>query len=273
MFLKHPYRNPVIGWEDEIRGLSTEDALAFYRRYYAPNNAVLIIAGDVTVDEVRRLAERYYGPIPARAVPPRVRSVEPEQETARRVELRSAEVRQPGWSRRYLAPSLNRGETKHAYALQLAAEIMGGGPTSRLYRALVVDRKVATSASAWYNANAFDLGEFGVYGVPRQGIDMGKLEEAFDAELRGLLERGIDANELARAKKSLVASSVYARDGLRSGPNIIGRALTTGRTIEDVESWPERIQAVTAEEVNAAIRAVLVDKRSVTSVLLPGPAS
>jgi zinc protease len=273
MYLKHPYRNPVIGWEDEIKRLSTEDALAFYRTYYAPNNAILIIAGDIKVADVRRLAERYYAPIPSRPIPPRVRSVEPEQEAARRVELRSAEVRQPGWSRRYLAPSLNRGETRHAYALQIAAEVLGGGPTSRLYKALVVERKVATSANAWYTANAFDLSEFGFGVVPRQGTEMAKLEEAMDAELRRLLDQGIDATEVATAKKTLAASAIYARDSLRSGPNVIGRALATGRTVEEVESWPERIQAVTVEDVNVAIRAILNDRRSVTSLLLPGPAS
>jgi zinc protease len=273
MYLKHPYRIPVIGWPDEIKRLATEDALRFYRTYYAPNNAILIVAGDVAAAEVRRLAELYYGPIPARTVPPRVRSPEPEQDTARRVELRSAEVKQPYWSRRYLAPSFNRGESRHAYALQVAAEILGGGATGRLYRELVVDKKLATSASAWSSPNAFDLGEFGVGASPRPGVEVAALEGALVAVLRRLTEGGIDAAELASAKKTLVASAVYARDGLRAGPNIIGRALATGGTIEQVESWPERIQAVTVEEVNAAVRAVLLDKRSVTSVLLPEPPS
>jgi zinc protease len=277
LYQKHPYRIPVIGWEDEIRKLGTADALDFYRTYYAPNNAILIIAGDTTADEVRRLAERYYGPIESRAIPPRTRSPEPEQETARRVELKSAEVRQPGWSRRYLAPSMNRGlnqgETKHAYALQIAAEFLGGGPTSRLYKALVVDQKVATSAGAWYSASAFDLGEFGFSATPRQGVDMAKLEAALDAEIRAVLEKGITPTDLESSKKTLAASAIYARDSLRAGPNIFGRALTTGRTIEEVEAWPDRVKAVTVEDVNAALRAVLSERRSVTSVLLPGPAS
>jgi zinc protease len=273
MYLKHPYRIPVIGWPDEIKKLTTQDALDFYRTYYAPNNAILIVAGDVSAAEVRRLAELYYGPIPARAIPERVRSPEPEQETARRVELRSAEVKQPSWSRRYLAPSLNRGDIRHVYALQVAAEILGGGPTSRLYRELVVGKKLATSTSAWSSPNAFDLSEFGVGASPRPGVEVAALEGALAAELRRLAENGIDAAELASAKKTLVASATYARDGLRAGPNIFGRSLTTGGTIEQVESWPERIQAVTIDEVNAAVRAVLVDKRSVTSVLLPDPPS
>jgi zinc protease len=149
------------------------------------------------------------------------------------------------------------------------AEILGGGPTSRLYRALIVESKVAASAGAWYSSSALDLGSFVFSASPRPGGKIETVEAAMAAEIKRLLDDGVTDDELARAKKSLRAGAIYVRDSLRAGPNIIGRALTTGRTIADVESWPERIGAVTLEQVNAAARAVLRDEKSVTSVLLP----
>jgi len=145
LYLNHPYRVPVIGWEHEIRSLSTETALAFYRRWYAPNNAVLVVAGDVDADEVRRLAEKYYGKVPAGEVLERVRPTEPPQYAARRVTLENARVRQPSLSISYLAPAHNSPGGEHAYALQVLDQILGGGATSRLYRSLVVEQGLAAS--------------------------------------------------------------------------------------------------------------------------------
>ncbi len=273
LYLNHPYRVPVIGWRSELEKLTTADAIAFYRRHYAPNNAILIIAGDVTADEIRPLAEKYYGPIPARPLAPRARAVEPDQRAARRVVLKSAQVRQPSWSRTYLAPSYTTGAAGEAYALQVLAEILGGGATSRLYRALVVDQGVAASASAWYSADGLDSSEFGFSASPRPGTGIDAVETAMVAQIGRLLSAGVTTGEVARAKRSLLAGAIYVRDSLRAGPNIFGRALTSGRTIEDVESWPERIDAVTAERVDAAARAVFRDNKSVTSVLLPDSTS
>ncbi len=185
--------------------------------------------------------------------------------------LKSPLVRQPSWSRTFIAPSSNTARNGEAGALQVLAEILGGGPTSRLYRALIVDSKVAASAGAWYSAGALDLGSFGLNFSPRPGGEIEKVEAAMAAEIKRLLTDGVTEEEVARAKKSLRAGAIYVRDSLGAGPNIIGRALTTGRTIGDVESWPERIGAVTREQVDAAARAVLQDKKSVTSVLLPEP--
>jgi len=269
LYLHHPYGDPVIGWKSEIQNLTTADALAWYRKYYTPNNAVLIIAGDVTIDEIRPMAEKYYGPIPSRAVSPRVRLSEPPHLAARRVVLESPQVRQPSWSRTFIAPSSNTSKNGEAPALQVLAEILGGGPTSRLYRALIVEGKIATSAGAWYSSSALDLGSFGFSASPRPGGKIEIVEAAMAAEIKRLLTGGVTEDEVASAKKSLRAGAIYVRDSLGAGPNIIGRALTTGRSIADVESWPERIGAVTREQVESAARAVLRDKKSVTSVLLP----
>jgi zinc protease len=273
LYLNHPYRIPVIGWKSEIARLTTKDAIDFYRRHYAPNNAILIIAGDVTVDEIKPLAEKYYGPIPRGNIPPRVRATEPEQRAARRVVLKSPRVGQPTWSRSYIAPSYTTAKGKEAYALQVLAEILGGSTTSRFYRSLVVDQAVAASASAWFSADGLDGGTFGLSGSPRPGKKIEAVEAAIESQIQRVLRDGVTDDEVDRAKRSLMAGAIYVRDSLRAGPNIFGRALTSGRTIEDVESWPDRIGTVTAADVNAAAKAVFHDKRSVTSVLLPDPTS
>ena len=273
LYLNHPYRIPIIGWEHEMRGLTKQDALDFYATWYAPNNAILIVAGDVTAAEVRPLAEKYYGAVPARAVPERVRLDEPTQTAPRRVTLESPRVRQPAVSIHYLAPSHNRGETEHAYALQVLEEIVGGGTTSRLYRQLVVEQGIAAAAGAGYSPGSFDLSSFGFYVTPRPGREIEEAEAALRAEIARLIEDGVTVEEVADAKQRLQAAAVYARDSLSSGPQILGRTLVVGGEVEDIESWPARIAAVTADQVDRALRAVLLETNSVTGVLLPKPTS
>ncbi len=273
LFLNHPYGLPVIGWEEEIRTLTTEDAIAFYRRWYAPNNAVLIVAGDVDADEVRALAETYYGVIPARELPVRRRPPEPRQNAARRVTLEHERVRQPAVTISYLAPSYQAGASEYAEALQVLDEILGSGSTSRLYRSLVVEQAVAASAGSGYGASSLDLSAFTLFGSPRPGVPLDKVEAALREELARLLEDGVSEEEVEVAKRRMAANAVYARDSLGSGPRIFGRALTTGETVESVESWPERIEAVTVEQVNDAAKAVFDDRHSATGILLSKPTS
>ena len=276
-FLNHPYRIPIIGWDHEIERLSTEAAVAFYDKWYAPNNAVLIVAGDVEPEQVRALAERYYGAIPAKDVPERRRVVEPPQNAPREVRLESPRVRQPQISISYLAPSYRQaarnGGGNEAYALQVLAEIIGGGATARLYSRLVVEQGIAGSAGAGYNPTNYDYSTFTFYVAPRPGGEVAPLEAALRREIADLLDNGVGEEEVAAAKKRLVAGAVFARDSLSTAPRVIGAALTTGGSLEQVEAWPERIAAVTAEEVNSALKAVLRDEQSVTSYLLPEPTS
>jgi zinc protease len=231
----------------------------------------LIIAGDIDAAELRPLAERYYGSIPARQVPDRTRVQEPPQQAARTVELVDPRVRQPYWMRSYLAPSYNRGETAHAYPLELLGEILGGTSTSRLYRSLVVEKKLATSAGAFYRGSSLDLSTFRLYASPREDVTLDMLEEAMEVELVRLHQVPITADEVARAVKRLTAEAIYARDSLSGAVRSFGIALTTGRTIADVEAWPERIAAVTAAQVNAAAAFVLEPARSVTGRLSTTP--
>ena len=269
LYLNHPYGRPVIGWMSEIKKLTTANALAFYRKHYAPNNAVLIVAGDVTVPEIRKLAEKYYGPIPRHAVPKRVRPKEPPQRAAREVTYRSARVQLPNWSRLYLAPSYGADPDHRAYALEVLAQVLGGGTTSLLYKRLVVERGIASNAGAWYSGNGLDYGEFGLYATPKAGGDVGALQKAMAEELGSALRDGFKPADIDRAKKLIAAGAIFARDGIRAGPNAFGHAFTQGRTIEDVEQWPERISAVTPDQVMAAARTVLDERRSVTGLLLP----
>jgi zinc protease len=269
LFLNHPYRLPTIGWENEMQGLTTADAIAWHQKWYAPNNAVVVISGDVTMDQVKPLAEKYYGVLPARLIWARQRPEEPAQFAPRRVTLEDGRVQLASWSRLYQAPSYHRGAKQHAYALEVLADIIGGGTSSRLYRSLVVEQKVATSAGAGYDPDNLDLSIFSFYGSAQSGGGVDDIEKAIDAEIARLLVDGVTEDEVARAKKTLQAESVKARDSLAGPARIVGRALVSGGSLDDVEAWPDRIGAVTVADVNAAAKAVLDINYSVTGVLLP----
>jgi len=270
LFVHHPYGTPIIGWDGEIAALTKDDAVDFYRTWYAPNNAVLLVSGDVDVAALRSLAEATYGQIAARPVPDRTRVAEPPAAAARRVVLRDGEVRQPSFQRHYLAPSYNRGDRQHAYALQVLGEIMSGD-TGRLYRALVVERTMASSAGLSYSPDAFDLSRLAVYASPTPETAMDALEAAVEGEIARLLQDGVTADEVEKAKRRLRYAAIYARDSVFGPARTFGTAIATGQTVADVENWPDRIAAVTKESVDAAARAVLGRTAHVTGILLPDP--
>ena len=269
LYLNASYHNPTIGWEHEMRGLGTADALAFYRDWYAPNNAILIVAGDVETAEVRVLAEHHFGPLAARSVPPRLRLEEPPHYAAIRLEMKSPRAAQPSWRRFYLAPSYRAGATQHVYALQILAEILAGSADSRLHKALVLDKKLALSVGAGYSPSALGLAEFGVYATPKPGVAIADIEAAVEAELHRLLEHGVEAEEVAQAARRMQASAIYSQDSLSGPANIVGTALAIGRSLDEVAAWPDKLGAVTPAEVAAAARAVLVERNSATGILLP----
>src|SRR5918998_1445842 len=185
LFVHHPYGIPIIGWMHEIETLNREHALQYYRRFYTPENAILVVAGDVTVDEVARLAAGTYGRIaPRGARPERFRPREPEPRALRRVAIADPKVEQPTLQRLYLVPSCRSAQSRDCYALELLAEVLGGGPTSYLYRKLVLERGIAVNAGAWYMSSAMDETRLSVYAVPAEGVSLQALEEAVDAVLR-----------------------------------------------------------------------------------------
>ncbi|WP_182086716.1 pitrilysin family protein [Aureimonas sp. ME7] len=270
LFQNHPYGTPVIGWRSEMEKLSKEDAIAFYDRFYTPNNATLLIAGDVTLDQVKAYAQETFGKVPRRAEPGvRVRPQEPEPLAARTVTLSDPRVTQPSVQTTWLAPSENDGKPGEAEALDLLADILGGGSTSRLYRALVVDQGIAAGTGAYYQGTAIDDGQFMTYGTPRGQATLDQVEKAVNAEVERIARDGVTPAELEAAKNRVRKALIYQRDNQTSMARRYGAALSTGRTIEDVEAWPERIEAVTVEQVNAAARTYLQPKRSVTGYLLP----
>jgi zinc protease len=263
------YGIPTIGWGHEMANLDRADARAFYDRYYTPNNAVLVVAGDVSEEEVRRLAEETYGKVARRAEPgPRIRLSEPPPLAARTVTLSDPRVTLPTLQRAYLVPSYGNAAPGEAEALDVLGEILGGGTTSRLYRSLVVDKAIAASAGAGYRGTAIDDGTFSVYLAPRDGTPLHTLADALGVVIGELIENGITEDELARAKRGMIASAIYAQDSQSRLARIFGQSLATGGTIDDVRDWPTKISAVSAEDVQAVARKYLEIKRSVTGYLI-----
>jgi zinc protease len=270
LFTHHPYGTPIIGWQHEIESLDRTDALNYYGRFYTPENAVLVIAGDVGADEVRALAEASYGRIAARGEPPRrSRPQEPEPRVERLVTLADDKVEQPSHQRVYLVPSYTTAQKGEAEALEVLAHILGGGQTSLLYKTLVVDRKCAVMAGAYYMGTSLDQTRFWVYAVPAPGVSLPELDDQICGLIANFAREGVKEDDLARAKTRLIADAVYAQDSQASLARWYGAALTTGSSVADVQDWPNRIDAVTAEEVRAAAAHWLARKRSVAGFLLP----
>ena len=269
LYLNHPYGKPVIGWRHEIEKLNREDALAFYKRFYTPNNAVLVVAGDVTTDEIRTLAEATYGKVAKVAeIGPRRRPQEPAQVAARHVTLADVQVQQPSLSRAYLVPSSVTAKAGESEALEVLSFILGHGTTSRLYRNLVVERELAVSAGGWYNGTALDASQFSVYGSPKPGVTLEQLEGAIDAVIDDVVAKGVTPDEVERTKNRLIADAIYAQDSQATMARWYGAALTTGSSVQAVQSWPDRIRAVTADSVSAAAKVWLDKRRSVTGYLI-----
>jgi zinc protease len=269
LFLNHPYGKPVIGWRHEMEQLSRDDAIGFYRHFYAPNNAVVVIAGDVEPETARELAEESYGKLARHSnIRPRQRPQEPPPAAARSLTLADARVEQPLLQRVYLVPSFATGKRGEAEALEVLAHILGSGSNSRLYNTLVVDKRVAVMAGAGYDSFALDMSRFAMYGAPRPGVTLPQLETEVDAVIDAVIAHGVSAAELERAKFSMIADAVYAQDSQMSMSRWYGTALMTGSTVNDVRRWSDRIGAVTAEQVQDAARHWLDKRRSVTGYLI-----
>lgn len=268
-YLNHRYGVPIIGWRHEMEGLDLDAALEYYRTFYAPNNAILIVAGDVAPDTVRQLAETYYGPIPSNpALPERARPQEPPQLAERRITMRDARVSQPYVTRSYLAPERDSGAQHKAAALTLLADILGGGQTSHLAEKLQFETQTAVQVGASYSGLSLDDTTFDLFIMPAPGVTLEQAETAMDEALTTFLETGVDAEQLERIKMQIRASETYARDDAGGLAQKYGQALTQGLTVADVQSWPEILEATTAEEIMQAAREVLDSTQSVTGWLM-----
>lgn len=272
LWTPHPYGLPTIGWMHEIEGYALQDVLDFHRRWYVPNNAFVILSGAVTLDQARTLTETHYGPIPRGPEIVRSRPAPYPQAAEVRVEMAHPRVDQPSWQRVIIAPGQNTADSPdQVYALQVLAEVLGGGASSRLYRSLVVEQGLAASAGAWYSDQALDHGTFGFWLTPRGDAPWQDGEAALLAEVQRLLTEGVSVDEVEQAKTRMKAGVIYARDSLQGAGRTLGATLATGGSLDSIEHWPAHIAAVTHEAVMAAARAVLT-RPGATGVLLPLPA-
>jgi zinc protease len=270
LYLNHPYGRPVIGWHHEIERLDREDALAFYRRFYAPNNAVLVIAGDVDAKEIRPLVEETFGKVASQPSIPvrRIRPQEPEPVAPRTVTLADPHVEQPTVKRYYLTPSAATAAPGESAALDVLAQLLGNGSNSYLYRALVVDRPLAVAATAAYQGTSLDPTQFSISVAPRPGVEFSTVEQVVDSVIADITQNPVRAEDLERVKTQLIAEAIYAQDNQAVMARWYGGGLTTGLSVEDIRSWPDRIRAVTADQIRAAAQKWLDKKRSVTGYLI-----
>ncbi len=268
-YLNHGYSIPIIGWMHEMETLDRQDALDFYEAHYAPNNAILVVTGDVNPEEVRRLADTYYGVIPANPdLPERMRSQEPPQTAERRLTFKDARVAQPYVHRSYLAPERDAGAQEKAAALFMLAELLGGSTTSYLNEKLQFEQQKVVYTGAFYRGVSLDDTTFDLLVVPAEGVTLQEAEDAMDQAVADFIEEGVNQEDLDRIKLQLRASQIYARDNVDEIGNRYGRALTSGLTVEDVQAWPDILQAVTGEDIIAAAREVIQPETSVTGWLM-----
>jgi zinc protease len=269
LYLNHPYGRPPIGWRNEIEKLDRDDALAFYRRFYTPNNAIVVVAGDVTADEIKAYAEETYGKVARRAdTNVRNRPKEPTPEAVRTVTLADSRVEQPSVTRDYLVPSETTAKPGESAALDVLAHVLGSGTNSRLYRTLVVDKGIALNAGAYYSGTALDYAKLGVYGAPKPGVSLHEVEDGIDAVLTDVVQHGINPDELEQAKNRMIADAVYAQDNQATLARWYGAALASGETVAMVRAWPDAVRGVTADAVQDAARQWLDRRRSVTGYLV-----
>jgi zinc protease len=273
LFPNHPYGMPVIGWKEEIENLSWDDAKAFYDKWYAPNNAILVISGYVTMDDVLPLAEQIYGTLESADTPQREWTSIPPFPGVFRVELKSPQIQQPAISIAFITPS-STSEKKDSLALEVLQEIMSGGASTRLYKSLVVEQKLATSASLSYDSYSVGESTSWLSAYPAEGVSLQELEDALFKELKSVIKEGVTDNELEDAKERMIDAAIFARDSLQGPAMIFGMARASGVTIDDVEFWPHNIEKVTKEDVQLAAKKYLNpdeinDRPYVIGYLLP----
>lgn len=271
LYMNHRYGVPIIGWRHEMETLELPDTLEYYEQFYAPNNAILIVAGDVTPEEIKELAERHYGPLEANPdLEPRARPQEPLHNVERRLVFEDPRVSQPYVRRSYLAPERNSDDQKTAAALMLGADLLGDGQTSFMTQKLQFEDKTAVFASAYYRGTSLDDTTFTTIVVPMPGVTLAEAEAQMDAVIEKFMETPIDQAHLARIKSQMRASRIYAKDNVQGLANSYGRALTSGLTIADILAWPDVVESITEEDIKTAMHAVLDKKSSVTGWLTSG---
>ena len=251
-YQSHPYRRPVIGWMNDLDNMNVNDAKEWYDRWYAPNNAVLVVVGDVNPKEVFVLAQKYYGQIKSRPLLPldkRKPQTEPLQVGIKRITVK-APARLPYLAMGYHAPVLRNPATDwEPYALEMLAGVMDGNESARLNKELVRERRIASSAGAGYDSTARGPGMFYLDGTPSEGRTVADLEAALRGEVEKLVRDGVTEEELARVKAQVVAGHVFQLDSMAYQAMQIGQLESIGLSYRDVDTMLKKLQAVTAEQV------------------------
>ena len=270
LYQSHPYGIPVIGWKHEISKLNRDDAIRFYRAHYAPNNAILVVAGDVTENEVKKLAKQTYGKVKAnRKMAKRARPTEPPHAAGVRLKLEDLRAGKATVQRYYLAPSYTTAKPGEAEALDLLMKISASGTTSRLYKRLVVMEKKAASAAGWYTGTGLSSGRLAFVAVAAGQTPIDDIEAAMDAVIGEVVKNGVTREELDRARDAFIADYIYGTDSQSKLARRYGWGLATGRSVDDIEAWPERLKAVNVDDVNHVAKTYLDARQSVTGHLLP----
>ena len=266
---QHWRGRPLIGWESEIRAITRQDLVDFHATHYAAANCTLVVAGDVREADLRRWAEEFYGPVPTRPRRARDRAAPPAAAPEARLVTRDPAVREASFLQAFAAPSATWGDTSKSDPLEVMAHVLGGGPGSRLHRALV-EAGHAVSAGAGYDGDVVGVGGLFVAVTPRPGVSQARIEEIVAATVTELVQSGATEAETRRAIRQQTAGALLALDGLGAAPRMLGGALAIGLPIEAVEQWPARMEAVTQAQVNEAARAVLAQPKVATAAwLLP----
>lgn len=270
LFLNHPYHRPIIGWYNEMAGLTMQDAENWHRDYYNPANAVLVVSGDITAAELKPLAEKYYGKIPAGKKAVRSNFVqEPEHIVPHTVKLADSKVTKEELFRYYIAPSQLYGKKEYSYALLMLSYLLGGNDTSVLYQDMVVKNKKAVEVGSDYDNLNMGPSIFAIQAKPADGTNLEQLEAMLDANIASVIKNGVNEADLARAKKATIAASIYEREDLRTLAHKYGQAAALGLGAAYIDNWEKNINAVTAADVKAAAKYVLNEKNMVTGYLLP----
>lgn len=270
LYQNHPYSVPIIGWMHEIKALNRQDALAFYQTYYAPNNAVVVITGDITLKDAKALAQQHYGPLKPSVLPPRVSLSEPPHLAHRRLSMNDARVSMPTWERQYIVPSaLNAQEDNTPFALQVLSALLASGDTGLLHEHLVHDLGLANAVSVDYDAQRRGPSVFEISVVPSNPAKPAfqKIESSVE-DVLNTLETRLTEEDIARVKTTLVAEATFARDGLFYPGMIVGQTLSIGQPVDYIETWPSRIASVTKQDIVAALKTLRLEN-AVTGTLAP----
>lgn len=273
LYVNHPYGIPVIGWRHEIEALEWDAVKAFYDLYYAPNNAILVVSGDVEPDDVFALAQTYYGPLKPEDIPARtLRTTSPPLAADMMLSMQDASIKQESYQSLYRVPSCRQNK-QDCLALQVLEQVMSAGSASRLYDSLVSEQKIASSAGLSYRGESWDDSTLYIYATPKGDANLEDVENALDDELRRIIKDGVSAQEMDDAIASMQAEAIYARDSVAGPAMVIGYSLVTGSTLDDIEYWPREIAQITAEQVQDVARRFLdpdnSDLHNVRGVMLP----